>query len=154
MDIPISRYVFGYFDQNIGKWKICNRSFILNQNLDNQVVFGQYLSSNWFSYQTNSTTLKFVVLKIPKICFGKKIENIINYQNNEKFNHNLIEDFSLFSLDQKKVNILFQNIKKNDSERIEIVSIDDKNKKLSLRFHYLLEKNCLVISLPEIKFNY
>ena len=140
MNIPVSRYVFGYFDQNSGKWKICNRSFILNQNLNNQVVFGQYLSSNWFSYHTNETPLKFVVLKIPKICFGKKIENIINYQNNENFEHDLIEDFSMFCLDEKKVNILFQKIKKNDSERIYLNSIDDKNKKLSLRFHYLIER--------------
>jgi len=60
----------------------------------------------------------------------------------------------LFCLDQLKVNILFQNIKKNDSERIELNSIDDENKKLSLFFHYLPEKDCLVVSLPEIKFNY
>lgn len=154
MEIPISRYVFGYFRHDIGKWKICNRSFILNQNLDNQVVFGQYLSSNWFSYHTDPRPLKFVVLKIPKICFGKKIENIINYQNSENFIHDFIEDTSLFCLEEKEIDGIFQKIKKkNGSDRIEIYCSDDDNKKLCLRFHYLKENDCLIVSLPEIHFN-
>jgi len=151
MDNTLSRYVFGYFHTDNGKWKICNRSFILNYNSNNRTCLGQYLSSNWFSYYTTTIPLKFVVLKIPKICFGKKIENIINYQNTNNFNHDYIENFSIFSVKKKEIENIFQKVKK-DSERFELSC--ENNNKLSLRFHYIPEKNCLSVSLPEIKFNY
>lgn len=153
MDKTLSRYVFGYFHTDNEKWKICNRSFILNYNINNKTCFGQYLTSNWFSYHTTPIPLKFVVLKIPKTCFGKKIENIINYQSADNFKHDYIESFSVFNLEKNVLENIFQNVKKKDSERIEL-SCKNNNKKLSLRFHYIPEKNCLSVSLPEIKFNY
>ena len=74
-------YIFAYHQPGVG-WAVCNTYFVCHN--DNDDFYGQFLSSNWFSYNFKnfSQDFHFVILGNNNRFDIEKTQKILNTHNN------------------------------------------------------------------------
>ena len=112
-------YIFAYHQPGVG-WAVCNTYFVCHN--DNDDFYGQFLSSNWFSYNFKnfSQDFHFVILGNNNRFDIEKTQKILNTHNNIVPSVNDV-DFDryqfaeYFTIESSTTQKIYDSLEDNDS---------------------------------------
>ena len=112
-------YIFAYHQPGVG-WAVCNTYFVCHN--DNDDCYGQFLSSNWFSYNFKnfSQDFHFVILGNNNRFDIEKTQKILNTHNNIVPSVNDV-DFDryqfaeYFTIESSTTQKIYDSLEDNDS---------------------------------------
>lgn len=73
------KYAFAYWSPREKKWIVCNTYFVLTDGMGDNNIYGQFLSSNWFSYHHN---LKDKFVPFHFAVLGQK--NMVHFEKTQR----------------------------------------------------------------------
>lgn len=155
------KYVFAYWHPQEKKWLICNTCFVLSNGFEENNIYGQFLSSNWFSYhhslKNKLESFHFAVLGLKDMKFGKA-QNILNSHRNVVPSINDIHcdhfDFTeYFYLDIETIKEICSTLKENNTTTTFTMRGKKKSKhRLSLNIRKFTDQKekKMSITLPQV----
>ena len=156
------KYAFAYWHLQDKKWHICNTYFVLSDGFGENNIYGQFLSSNWFSYhhflKNKFEPFHFAVLGLKNKMKLGKAQNVLNSHRNVVPSINDIHcdhfDFTeYFYLDIETIKDICSTLKENSITTTFTMRGKKKSKhRLSLNIRKFADQGeeKMSIALPQI----
>ena len=135
------KYVFAYWSPVKKKWEVCNTYFILSKGFGENEIYGQFLTSNWFSHhhRLNEKLVPFhcAILGQKNEIDFKKTRNLLNFNNNVvPSNHDIHYQYfnfaEYFYLDLETIQDIVSKLKNEDVTTFTMRGYNKSKHRLSL----------------------